>query len=357
MSVFPCRESFSNRLTQPSTSIPFFTIRPIFPKIICCCSNEAMTPKPGKALKFWTSPRFKFFCLASLTTASANGCSDFFSSEATYTSKFSLDIPAPGFTITSITSGVPWVRVPVLSKKIASNFPTFSRISPPFTSTPNSAPLPVPTIIAVGVAKPNAQGQAITIIDIKIIRANIKGGVGRLTYSPKIHQPKKEKVATPITKGTKILETLSTKRCIGAFDPCASITRWTIFDRTESLPKCVARILNAPVLFKEPPITISSGFLSTGTLSPLIIDSSMDEAPLMIIPSTGIFSPGLTVMISPCTTSITGISISTLSRSTLAVLGCSPINSWIALEAFVFAFASSNRPIKTSVIIITEESK
>ena len=249
------------------------------------------------------------------------------------------------------------MRVPVLSKNITSNFPTFSRISPPLTSTPNSAPLPVPTIIAVGVAKPNAQGQAITIIDIKIIRANVKGEVGRLIYSPKIHQQKKEKVATPITNGTKILETLSTRRCMGAFDPWASITRRTIFDRTESLPKCVARILNAPVLFKEPPITGSSGFLSTGTLSPLIIDSSMDEEPLMITPSTGIFSPGLTVMTSPCTTSTTGISISTLSRSTLAVLGFNPINSRIALEAFVFAFASSNRPIKTSVIIITDESK
>ena len=35
----------------------------------------------------------------------------------------------------------------------------------------------------------------------------------------------KDQIATPMTKGTKTLETLSTKRCIGAFDPCASITR------------------------------------------------------------------------------------------------------------------------------------
>ena len=34
--------------------------------------------------------------MASLTTASANGCSDSFSSEATYTNKLSLDIPASG---------------------------------------------------------------------------------------------------------------------------------------------------------------------------------------------------------------------------------------------------------------------
>ena len=91
--------------------------------------------------------------------------------------------------------------------------------------TPNSAPLPVPTMIAVGVANPSAQGQAITMTDIKAISANINGEVGRSAYPPKIHQPKKDNIAIPITTGTKILETLSANRCTGAFDPCASLIK------------------------------------------------------------------------------------------------------------------------------------
>jgi hypothetical protein len=64
-----------------------------------------------------------------------------------------------------------------------------------------------------------------TKTDIKIIRANTKGDAGRSAYSPKIHQLKKDKVATQITIGTKILDTLSTNLCTGAFDPCASVTK------------------------------------------------------------------------------------------------------------------------------------
>ena len=38
----------------------------------------------------------------------------------------------------------------------------FPDLSADFTRIPYSAPLPVPTMIAVGVARPNAQGQEIT---------------------------------------------------------------------------------------------------------------------------------------------------------------------------------------------------
>jgi hypothetical protein len=36
-----------------------------------------------------------------------------------------------------------------------------SRCSPPLISTPFCAPTPVPTMIAVGVARPSAHGQAV----------------------------------------------------------------------------------------------------------------------------------------------------------------------------------------------------
>jgi len=61
----------------------------------------------------------------------------------------------------SVTSGFPFVKVPVLSKIIALIFSAASRGSPPLIKIPCSAPLPVPTIIAVGVAKSSAQGQLV----------------------------------------------------------------------------------------------------------------------------------------------------------------------------------------------------
>ena len=54
------------------------------------------------------------------------------------------------------------VKVPVLSKITADKRLIFSRLAPPLIKIPFSAPIPVPTIIAVGVAKPSAQGQATT---------------------------------------------------------------------------------------------------------------------------------------------------------------------------------------------------
>ncbi|MBA7627158.1 hypothetical protein ES703_34620 [subsurface metagenome] len=39
--------------------------------------------------------------------------------------------------------------------------------SPPLIKSPFSAPLPVPTITAVGIASPKAQGHAITTTEVK----------------------------------------------------------------------------------------------------------------------------------------------------------------------------------------------
>jgi len=49
-----------------------------------------------------------------------------------------------------------------------------SNACPPLMSTPWDAPTPVPTITAVGVAKPKAQGQAMTITDIPNCKASSK---------------------------------------------------------------------------------------------------------------------------------------------------------------------------------------
>ena len=58
--------------------------------------------------------------------------------------------------------GLPFVKVPVLSKIIWLIFEAISILSPPLNKTPFFAALPDATVITVGVAKPSAQGQAIT---------------------------------------------------------------------------------------------------------------------------------------------------------------------------------------------------
>src|SRR3990167_3229380 len=103
----------------------------------------------------------------------------------------------------SATSGFPLVKVPVLSKTIALILQALSRGSPPFTKIPCSAPTPVPTIIAVGVARPKAQGQAITITAVKAIKAKDKVDPNTKNQTTKVN------AAIAITAGTNQAEMLS----------------------------------------------------------------------------------------------------------------------------------------------------
>ena len=167
-----------------------------------------------------------------------------------------------------------------------------SRASPLFIRIPFSAPFPVPTIIDVGVASPNAHGHAITSTAMKNDNAVTNPLPLRNQAIPVI-------IAIPITIGTKYADTMSAILEIGAFDPCASSTSFIICDKTVFLPISVASNLILPFLFILPPTTLSPIFLLTGKLSPVNIDSSTEVAPSTILPSTAIFSPGFTITISP----------------------------------------------------------
>ncbi len=74
-----------------------------------------------------------------------------------------------------------------------------SRLSPPLIRIPFSAPLPVPTIMAVGVARPRAQGQAMIMTATKLSKAKVRAGGG-----PQKNQTIKVSTAIPMTIGTKI---------------------------------------------------------------------------------------------------------------------------------------------------------
>ena len=151
----------------------------------------ATTPSPFMFLNL-TSLNFSSFstsaysCFVLATIAFASGCSLDASHRykmVTNSSKlsFSYFLYTSGSSraglnfystsIRSLTEGVPAVSVPVLSKTTVVMPLIFSRTSPPLIRQPKEAAIPVPTITAVGVAKPKAHGQAITKVETPKLNA------------------------------------------------------------------------------------------------------------------------------------------------------------------------------------------
>ena len=81
---------------------------------------------------------------------------------------------------------------------------------------PSCAPRPVPTISAVGVASPSAQGQAMISTATAAVNA-------AAAAPPKASQPASVASEIAITTGTKTAETRSASRCTGALPDCACL--------------------------------------------------------------------------------------------------------------------------------------
>jgi hypothetical protein len=232
--------------------------------------------------------------------------------------------------------------VPVLSSTTAEMRSADSRAAPSRTRIPASAPFPVPTMIAVGVARPMAHGQAMISTAIAADRANGSRGSG-----PTSIQPAKASRARATTTGTNQPVTASATRWMGALEPCACSTSRTICDSVVSRPTRSARITKLPDAFMVAPMTRSPAPRSTGIDSPVSIDSSSADAPSTITPSTGTRSPGRTRSRSPARTWSSGTSCSRPSRSTRAVAGRSFSRAPTAPAAWPLARASSQRPKST----------
>ena len=123
--------------------------------------------------------------------------------------------------------------VPVLSSATISIFPASSKDTAVLNKIPFFAPMPLPTIIATGVASPNAHGQLITSTEIPLASANP-------TLCPASSHTMMVTAAIVITAGTKIPDTLSATFAIGAFVAAASLTIWIICDSAVSSPTLVA---------------------------------------------------------------------------------------------------------------------
>ena len=192
------------------------------------------------------------------------------------------------------------VTVPVLSRTMVSTARVDSSTSGPLMRMPSWAPRPVPTIRAVGVASPSAQGQAM----IRTATAAVKAGA---SPPPVPIQNPSVAAASPMTMGTKMPETRSASRCTWALPFWASSTRRAICASWVSEPMRVARTTSRPPALTVAPTTASPGPTSTGTDSPVSIEASTAELPSSTTPSVAIFSPGRTTNLSPTASCSVGI--------------------------------------------------
>ena len=288
--------------------------------------------------------------MAPRTMAAASGCSLCRSTDAATRSSRSGVTPGAGSR--SASAGRPWVSVPVLSNTTVSMPWADSSTSAPRISTPSSAPRPVPTISAVGVASPSAHGQAMMSTATAASSACASRGAG-----PRSNHRTNAASATVMTTGTNTAAMRSARRATAALLPCACCTSRTICISTESAPTFSACMWKAPDWLTVAPTTASPGPTSTGMGSPVSMDWSMRERPSVTRPSTGTRSPGRTRSRSPGATASSGTASVSPPFTRWATRGRRSSRRRIAREVPARAWASSIRPSRIRTTITAAVSK
>ena len=160
--VFPLSARVSAFCLSEALTAIFPVIKETLPPKIWWPFTVPSSPFPGRALNssacrlVWSN----FLLFPSSTIAFASGCSLFASSANARLNNSLSEIPSAG-TI-SVTFGVPFVMVPVLSSATIWTFPVSSSETAVLNKIPFFAPSPFPTMIATGVASPSAHGQLMT---------------------------------------------------------------------------------------------------------------------------------------------------------------------------------------------------
>ena len=239
------------------------------------------------------------------------------------------------------------MTVPVLSSTTVSTLWVISRISPERIRIPCLAPRPVPTMMAVGVANPRAQGQAMTSTDVNTRSTKEKG-------CPAMAQMTAASSAMPMTTGTNTPATLSAVLEIGAFRPWASSTNRMMRERVESSPVRVTWTYSTPFSLTLPPMTSLSTAFSTGRLSPVSMASLTLLSPWVTVPSAGTRAPGFTSTTSPTFSWLVGTSRPVSAR--MAVSGDSCIRAVMAPLVFCIFRLSRNLPRDTRVSTTAADS-
>ena len=343
--VLPDSASCSACLRTPSFTWARWLMNSMLPPVMAAPSTAADRPLPGTARKSTASGRLRSPAYA--RTARASGCSLFFSSAAARVSSSSLVTPSAGST--SVTTGSPLVMVPVLSSATICTRPAISSEAAVLNSTPCFAPMPLPTMMATGVARPSAQGQLIT--STEMARPSAWPTSGSISI-----QTTKVMTAMEITAGTKMPLTRSATLAMGAFVAAASDTMRMIWLSVVSSPTRVASHLRKPLALTVAADTASPTALSTGMLSPVSAASLTEESPSSTTPSTGMLSPGRTRNISPFFTCAMGTIFSSPATRTVAVWGASFIRERSASVVFPWLRASSFWPTVIRVRIIAADS-
>ena len=250
----------------------------------------------------------------------------------------------------SASSGRPSVSVPVLSRASRVAEERFWREAASRTRMPCRAARPMPTMSAIGVANPSAQGQAMS-------------STATAERSPIPHPPPRRiqsrsvKTATPRMTGTKTDATRSANCCTGARLRWAWATVAMIPESSVPAPEESTFIRKLPCRLRVPSETREPASFSTGSGSPVSIDSSTELHPSEIVPSAGIFPPGRMRTTSPALSSATAISRSPSGVTSSACGGVRSRSSRSADPARARPCASSHWPSRTSTMIVEAASK
>ena len=312
-------------------ALPTSTARP---------STTAETPDPAVARNasiIGSGP----FRRPAATIARASGCSEASSTAAATRSTSSASSPVAA--VTSMTDMRPVVTVPVLSSAMVSTRRVDSSTSGPVMRMPSWAPRPVPTMRAVGVASPSAQGQAMMSTATAAVNA-------ACAEPPSTSHATRVMTEIPITTGTNTADTRSARRCTSALRDCASSTRRAIWASCVSDPTRVAFTTRRPPVLRVAPTTASPGETSTGTDSPVTRAASMLLVPEVTTPSVATFSPGRTMNSSPTRRDVIGTRISTPLRSTAASLAPSCRRVRRASPDRRLARTSAKRPARRNIV-------
>ena len=223
--------------------------------------------------------------------ACATGCSDA-ASRAPAKRRISARL-APFSGATSASSIRPSVIVPVLSSTIVPTRRVCSRTSGPRIRIPSCAPRPVPTISAVGVARPSAHGHAmirtataaVNALAADAPSASQPASVSERDRDHDRHEDRRDAVGEPLHRRLAGLRGLDEARDLRERGVGADLRR----------------------AHDEPPVRCSRSrrrprcrrATSTGTDSPVSSDWSTADSPSTTTPSVAIFSPGRTTNRSP----------------------------------------------------------
>ena len=349
--VRPWARSASARTDSSPSGIDNSAIRRSLPSAAAPPPTVPVTPLPMSERKPVAAAQSIPRCEAAARMAEASGCSLPFSRAVASCRSSSSPTPTDG--ASSVSFGLPSVSVPVLSTTRVSTLASAWSASALRISTPARAPRPIPTMIDIGVARPSAQGQAMISTATALTRACARRGSG-----PSSDQTRNVTAAAATTAGTNTPATLSASPWIGARLRCASDTIPTMRASSVSAPTRSARITKEPVPFTVPPVTRLDAAFSTGSGSPVSIDSSTLPDPSTTTPSVGTFSPGRTRSRSPGLTSTRATSRSPAPGITSrAVVGAKPSRARIALPVRARARSSSTWPRSTRAVITAADSK